>query len=358
MAFPWTFAQLAGPKDVKELSGWQAPFGRPRQGTIVNAGTTVRRTVTFYPDADAPVPPTVHAFGTEPKPFELHGRWMDRAIKAAGGAQNYVRQWKDFINAKQIVRAKWGNVLSFQIFIHDFDANFESDAHVVWKLTADTLVDEQGPVAIHPTPAQTPIDMATQLRDLLAQGTPDLAAQIRAFQGQLGNTLHDLEASLVDPFLQVWNTANALSDFESSLGGDLNAMDYNLQIIAQAVVDIRDTTTAIVTGVPLQNELNVDQPTGLYSAADITQVSSDKISGDANITNLLALIADMRNEIAKATRGEQHSAVVAQDGDSWSNLATRLYGDPSGARALKGANGIRYGQVPQPGKTYSVPARA
>ena len=64
----WTFQQLSDPKTTLTLPGWQAPFGRPRNGAIFNAGLKINKQRTNYPGVN--VPPTIHKFGTELKPIE------------------------------------------------------------------------------------------------------------------------------------------------------------------------------------------------------------------------------------------------------------------------------------------------
>jgi hypothetical protein len=368
---PWTFAQLGGPKKITTLTGWDAPFGRPRQGPIVNAGISIRRSVTYYTDTAGATPPTVHAIGTEPKSWELHGRWMDSSGSGPGGigkiantgtgrARELQRYWSDFVSDKQLVRAKWGDILSYVIFIHDLDLHYESETHLTWKLTADVIKDDQAPVPKHSKPSQTPIDFADSLRSELAASVFNgkTFTSIGALLGELSDTIGLLVGGLQAPFAAVYDTALALSDFETALSSDLGKMASGLQTIKTSVLALQDATELALSRVALLDleTSNFDWgPVGLLSGEDQVDLAASKIDSDLAIDNVLALIADMQAEIARAQRGTTTTAQSAQDGDTWESLSTRAFGGPSGARAIKDANGVRYGQRPQPGKLYKIP---
>lgn len=356
----WTFSQLGGPQTTLTLNGWQAPFGRPRQGTIVNAGVSIRRTVTYYPDADGgPVAPTIHVFGTEPKSVELHGRWMDRAIGVANGARQMRESWRDFILGKQQVRAKWGDILSFIVFIHDLDLNFEAESHIAWKMTMDVILDEQAPARARDVPVKTPIDFANELGALLAQwikpDAPKPFFTLRGFLGQVSDTIDSIVQLINSPFQVVFDIASTISDFESALSSDLVTMTSGLQLLKTSVLNLRDMTELAMADMLLLNERTVDLPVGVFSAPDVVAARATKIEQDRDFANVLALIADMQAEIARAQRGRALTAHQAQDGDTWESISTLKYGSPSGANTIRGANAVRYGQRAQAGKVYIVP---
>ena len=356
----WTFTQLGGDQTTLTLNGWQAPFGRARQGTIVNAGVAIRRTITYYPDLpDGPVDPTIHVFGTEPKPMELHGRWMDRAIGVANGARQMRESWRDFILGKQQVRAKWGDILSYIIFIHDLDLNFEAEAHIAWKMTADVIRDEQAPVHAADVPIKTPIDFADELAAALAlwikPEAPKPFFTLRGFLGQISDTIDDFVSFINTPFQIVFDVASTISDFETALSSDLVTMSSGLQTLQTGILNLRDSTDLAMAEMDILNERTVDLPTGMFSAPDVVSARAEKIQQDRDAANALALIAEMQAEIARAQRGSAQVAHQAQDGDTWESISTQRYGSPSGAAKIRSANAIRDGQVPQPGKSYVIP---
>jgi len=358
VAKPWTFAQLSGDQTVLTLSGWQAPFGRPRQGTIVNTGVTVRRTVTYYPDGNAgPTPPTVHSFGLEPKPLELHGRWMDRAIGVLNGARQLQQQWRQFVSAKQLVRAKWGDILSYIIFIHDIDLQFESEAHIVWKLTADVIKDEQATVVTFTAPKKTPADFSSDLQSMLAASTlqTPIPLTLRGFLGSITDQLDLLVSAINTPAQVIFSVCSAIGDFETALSSDLVVLGSGLQTMKTGILNLRDMTEVAMSEAEILNLETVDLPNGLFSASDVVTMRANKIQQDKETENILALISDMQNEIALAQRGQSLAAHMGQDGDTWEKIASNVYGDPSAARAIKDMNAVRYGQRVQAGRVYQLP---
>lgn len=367
-AKPWVFSQLSHkPKrDDITLLGWNAPFGRPRQGAIVNAGVQIRRSITYYTDGDSgPTAPTVHAFGTEPKSFELHGRWMDRVAGAERFVRKKRREWVDFVQDKDLVSARWGDILSYVIFIHDIDLHFESEFEIVWKLTADVIRDDQSPVIIAPLPVTTPIDFATQIAEasqaVLHSPVPP---NIRSLLGELSDQIDDVISAMQEPFAAIYDTALAIADFENALSTDLVKMASGLQTVKTSILALRDMTELAISRFQLVNDqteallISAESPNflhGLLSGPDQIELATNKLANDRDMLNLLALIADMQTSIAQAQRGQVSTAIAAQDGDTWESIATRSFGGPGAARSIKDMNGVRYGQRPQPGKTYHIP---
>src|SRR5262245_13842563 len=115
---PWRFEQLAGDRKVIELSGWAAPLGRPRQGAVVRDGIQIRKAETFYPESDAG--PTRHVFGRRYMPWELRGRFRDRA-DGVDFAKHQTEMLKAFVADAQLCRISWGDILSGVGFIDEFD---------------------------------------------------------------------------------------------------------------------------------------------------------------------------------------------------------------------------------------------
>lgn len=367
VAKAWTFTQLSNKRPARTLQGWNAPFGRPRQGAIINAGVSIRRSITYYADTDnGPTPPTIHAFGTEPKPFELHGRWMDRT----NAVQNFVRQaqrdWVDFVSDKDLVSARWGDILSYIIFIHDIDLHFESETEIVWSLKADVVRDDQAPVAIKPFPLKAPKDFASDLSKYEATILTPVPPTVRALLGDLTDRIDAVVATIKAPFGEVYDTAIALGDFGTALTSDLVKLATSLQVMKTGLVTLRDMTEFAIARLTFIGQEAIPQfraadavgPLGMFSGPDQIDFASTKIQRDLEMANLLALIADMLGAIQNAQRGKAVVAHSAQIGDTWESIATQKFGGPGGARAIKDMNGIRYGQRPQPGKVYQVPRKA
>jgi len=361
----WTFTQLSGKKTQLKLGGWSAPFGRPRKGAIVNAGLNVRETRTDYPGTN--LTPTIHAFGTMNKPFELHGRWMDQTIPEYGGAQDLVRTWKDFVSAQAVVRASWGQILSYQIFIHDVDLEFESAAEVAWAMKAHALVDEQAPVYAAPVALPTPIDVATMMQSELEDATPfdPDSDSYGPVLGMMPGVVVSLALALQTfgpPFASLTATCAAQTDFETTQSSDLGAMLANLETAQSGLLLYRGTTDFMVAQAADLNTVPENAMPelegGLLTGDVVTQITTDKAASDAAIANLLSLIASMRRAMLLVTRGQAKAAYIGLDGDTWESVGLRYFGAADAGRSVRAMNGIRNGIQPQAGRKYTLPKSA
>jgi hypothetical protein len=358
-AQPWIFTQLGGDKLELQLTGWQAPFGRARQGTIVNAGLSIRHQKTYY--ASPLTPPTVHLFGEEPKPFEIHGRWMDFAIGITDGAKTFAKRWKDFVSDQQVVRAKWGNILSYQLVITDIDLDFESERDIAWALKGEVIVDEAATVAPTVQAVKTPSSIADQMlvQFTAANPKPPLAGtNILALLPEISDAIDTVVSTINAPFALVYNIATSISDFETALSTDLVKLGSGLQEVKTGLFAIRDTTDMMVSSMIALNQETLDLPNGIFTSTDQEQAIAAKIASDNAVRNFMALLSEMQNQIDRATRGTTDTTVQAQDGDTWESIATRMLGGPQGARSIKDMNGVRYGTKPVPGRVYHIPQSA
>lgn len=357
----WTFTSVGGTATgsaptVMVLSGWSAPFGRPRQGTIVNAGVTIRKNTTYYPGNSEP---TVHSFGIQPKPWELHGRFMDQAIGAIGSVRQLRRQWFDFISAQNIVVAKWGDILSYRLFLHEMDLNFESESEIAWHLTGEVLSDEGAPAPAPITVQQTPLQMASLLSDIYGQAVPwtsPAIGNILNLLPELSDTLDDIVTSLNAPFAEVYDTCAALTDFETAASSDLAKIGGGARALNTGILNLRAATDALIAQADTVNTPGSLQPFGVLSSPDMITLTTMKAAADAQTANLLSLLATMQNQVDLASRGNASTAVQAQLGDTWETIATRTMGGPDGGRPLRDQNSVRHGSRPMPGKRYIVPS--
>lgn len=360
----WTFTQLGGNKEQKTLGGWSAPFGRPRNKTLVNAGVKMRTQTTYY---TGKVEPTVHLFGSAPKPWELSGRFMDKVIGLLGGALTYRRQWYDFVEAGQIVRATWGSYLSYRMVLEDIDLDIEGPCDVAWRLKAIVLADEASSIATVDTPKQTPLDIASAMAvDMATVNTlspsnlslsQSLGSVLNLFSS-ISDTIDSTIAAINEPFAAVYTVCTAVSDFETALTSDLGKMTAGIQAMATGLINLRDSSEQLVQQAMQLDVPGADTPAGIFSGPDLISLTTTKIAVDQSTSNLLALIAAMQNQIDLTQRGDVASSYTAQGNDTWESIARRTLGSVDGARALKNLNGIRYGQLPVPGKVYTVPKRS
>ncbi len=349
----WVFAQLGGPKKTKVLNGWQAPFGRRRHAPLLNAGITVREQTTYLP---GDVEPIVHEFGNQLKDWELHGRFMDSALAEENGALRLKREWHDFVADKQVVRATWGQFLSYRIFIKDLDLEIEAATDIAWKMSCVVYADEAAVVTPANLTTVTPLDLASQMRDQLATATAPYTSgsltDVLKVLPEVADLIDTLIGQLNAPAALVFDVASSLSDFESALTADLGKLKAGVSAIETSIIDLRDATTVLVESA---RQFDIQDPVGVLSGPDAITLTATKIDTDIATENLLALLADMRNEIDKAARSAPQTAVQAQTGDTWERLAKRKLGGIGSARQIRGMNGGRYGEQPVAGRKYTIP---
>lgn len=359
----WTFTQLSGPSPkTLTLGGWSAPFGRPRHEAIFNGGIQVRKQRTDYPGRN--LAPTIHTFGTTLKPIDMHGRWMDRQIPQVGGALQYYQNWKSFVADQLVVRMSWGGIISYQIFIDDIDMQFESPQEIVWKLVAECLVDEQQPIPATVDTTTTPFDTANQMLQLMQNlGVPYQLPEFGSLLGML-NEISDqlaiLKGQLDAPFAAIYNTCSALTSFESAVTSDLTSMLSGIGAMQTGLLGLRDETDYMTSSAAELNSPNAvalnDINGGLFTSPDVISLVTFKQQNDAAVNGMLMLLQQLESQINQTRRaGTPNSAYVAQAGDTWEIAGDRVLGSADAGRRIRDMNGIKYGQLPQTGVTYSVP---
>lgn len=362
----WSFVQQAStpgnPAKTLQLTGWSMPFGRPRQGHILDAGIRIRRQITYMPGRG--VEPLVNAIGEAFPPLEMHGRWMDQAIGTHGGALAALSAWKDFVNDRRIVLASWNNLIAYRIFIYEMAMKPESPAEVVWEMKADVLSDLSQAPTTTITPVTTPFDMTSQLAALMTPATMRNTFNLGAFASMLdllNQEIADFIAltigNLNTQILAVNRTASAIADFVSAPSTALGTLSAGLTSIQANLVALRQSTDTIAKQLTLQQQLAnaVGLTTFGFTAAEVITFQSAKIASDSSITVSQALIAAMLAQIQSFQRGKPKTAVVAQQDDTWESIANRVLGSVDGTQALKDMNGIQYGAQPVPGTKYQIP---
>lgn len=366
----WTFTRLnpvqtdTAPVTLL-LGGWSAPFGRPRHGSLFNAGVENRYQRTDYPGRN--LQPTIHNFGTKKKPIEMNGRWMDRTIPQQFGAQQYVRNWQDFVTAGSVVRMSWGSIISYQIYIHDIDLHFEGQGDVVWQLKAEVLVDEQASVATTiNTPVSTPFDVANQMQLLMQNLEGGLSGAFQSFGSLLGmlNQISDslaiLKGQIDAPFAAIYNTCSALTSFETAISSDLTGILSGVAAMTTGILNLRTETDFLLS---TSQFLSVPNPGvnlngvngGILTGADVAQLVIQKQQNDAAMADMLSLLSYMEAQVNTQRRGTPTTAYTAQMGDTWESIGERVLSSADAGRSIRDMNGIRYGIMPVPGTSYSIP---
>ena len=296
-------------------------------------------------------------------PVEMHGRWMNWAMFQQGGAQNMVKQWKTFVGAQVPVSMAWGEILSYEIFIHKLKLKFESSGEVAWEITAHMLSDDSAdPPSVVAQPPAQPFDVASDMNQLIQQIIPFTPTTYGSLLGTLDgieDALSLLEGEIQAPFSAIYNVCQSLSSFESALTSDLYGLSNSCNIISGSLSELLFTTDEMMAQVRALNFAPGNVNAGvlsLFSGEQMTRLVTDKVSSDAAVQNLAFLIASLQRTIASITRQQTKTAYAAKSGDTWEQVGINLLGSVDGARAIKSMNQVRYGEQPQPGRKYNVPA--
>lgn len=363
---PWTFTQEGPLPKTLTLDGWQQPFGRPRQGTIVDIGTEVLASIKRV---GGNVDPIVSAYTTKGADWKMHGRWMDRVMGlGTGAALNMALQWKQFVNDRRIVRASWDNLIAYRIFITKMPMPLESANEVVWELEASVITDlsQAGPVV--PQPVQTPVDMTSRMQVLAKPVTSPWIDRLGAlawlldFIPDTAIGLGLLVNAILIPFNLVSQIASQISDFASATQTDLMGLNSGLAQVQTALYNLRqatDTLTATAASTQATYESSpVLGASPIFSGPDMISLQSAKLDSDVANSAMAALMANMRAQVQAYIRGRTVTAYTAVNGDTWESIALAMLGAVDGVGAIRDLNGIQYGQQPVPGTRYQIPAGA
>ena len=82
---------------------------------------------------------------------------------------------------------------------------------------------------------------------------------------------------------------------------------------------------------------------------------AQRAASDVSTLRILAILDELDREAQLSQRGRILAIYTAQFGDTWESIATKFFGGPQGAGDIRAANGILYGALPLPGRSYQVP---
>ncbi len=355
---PWVFEQLGGERKELTLTGWQAPYGRPHQQPVVTDGIEIRKTEVYYPGDERG--PTRHIFGRKYTPWELQGRFRDRA-DGKGFALAKVEEVKSFVSDQQRVRASWGGLLSAEGFIDKFEPSRESEGEVEWKLTFSVDVDlfdkakkrkVQKPKSIGSSEQLARQDLKKALANVPHTPTTsifDALDSILGLPGNVGGALVESFDSLVTLLTSTAGSfqkaANSISDVEKAAFGELNRLASVSNQMQGACGALRESYTNVPTDVLLLRE----------RAGENARTWKAQSATEAALRDLAAEMADVRVAVQLATRGSASRTYVARQGDTFESISTQFYGAPSRASDIRAANNVPVGQNPIPGVDYLLP---
>lgn len=338
----WTFRQLSGQKKILTLSGWSAPFGRPRKGAVVRDGVQVRVKSTRYPGNNGP--PTRHIFGINYQDIELNGRFRDREL-GKGNAKLKTEDVKSFVKDTQICDISWGDIIHISGLISEFDPGRESEGEIEWKMKILVDQDNMELRQINPTVPKTP----NQLAQLVSSGLLEIQALPTTLPGIKLNVLDfidDIVSEVTGAIGQLNNIANSISNFEDGLAKEAKRL----------IAGIHQVKTAILT---LMTTIESTQQDSFHirdSASDAIGANEFIKSAITKATSSLSTLSDLENQCLVALQGDSRTTIRAQQGDTWESISSRVYGGPFEADKIRQANGVRYGRKPEPGAIIVIPA--
>ncbi len=353
----WFFEQLGGAKKSIELSGWQAPHGRPRQKPVVTDGIETRKSEVYYPGDDRG--PTLHLFGRKYTPWELEGRFRDRS-DGVGFAVAMTEKVKAFVGDQQRVRISWGDILSVEGFLDSFAPGREAEGEVAWKLTASIYVDLFAKRVRKAKPAKT-IGLAAQLAkldlEMALAGVPhtptasvfDALDSILGLPANVAGAFVESLDGIVDLFTSTagafQKAAGGISDVEKATFASLNRLASVSSQMQGAAGALRETFTNADADAVLLREC----------ATENARLWKGQSATEAALADLVGETADIQVAIQLAKRGAASQSYVVREGDSFESISTQFYGSPDRASDIRAANKIPAGQAPIPGAELLIP---
>lgn len=342
MSEKWVFKQLAGPRKRLELSGWAAPFGRPRQTEVADDVIEIREDTQYYSGLDAE--PVRHIFGARYEPIELEGRWMD----SWGGNDFALLQQtaaKRFVADQQDVQITWGEVLSYRGFIKRLSCKFESPHDIAWTMLI--LIDKDDNIEFRPdvpTP-RSPSSYTNRILEVLAESLEDSVEIPPTMKADLLTSLGSLISSVNSVSAELLRAADSLGTFEKNLFQQLGRFRAGLRQFRMAINRFKDVYESAQADAALESQ-NADAEVQLWKS----QGAFSKSYAAA-----LSEIVKADREAKRAQRGSIFTLSTAKEGDTWEMLARRVYGDATRADDIRDANGIAPGAFPEPGASYIMP---
>lgn len=336
----WTFRQLGGEGKILQVAGYAAPFGRPRKDPVVKELIKLRVQTTRYPGSKDS--PTRHGFGSGWEPMELKGRWMTRhLLESSQTAESMADDWTSFVRDEQTIRMSWGNIVSYTGIIEELELGRESPDEIAWRMTV--LVDKRddAPHVIVSTTTESLIDVDGLVSSVNKLERPELPEM----------SLSPAEA-LDFLFGQLKQYTGFLSDIANQFNSIEKATFSSIQSFRGIIANFE---SALVTMKDVVMNTEIDAIMAVRRAESDIAWYKYQLEFDVESLFLSSILADIERTLELQTKTHVNRQVVAIDNDDWEKLSTRATGGPEHASAIREANGIRYGQLPDPGNTYLIP---
>jgi hypothetical protein len=348
MGQEWKFEQLGGQRRILTLAGASAPHGRERRDPIVKDGVKLRKQRQFYSGNDIP---TTHIFGVHHSDWELKGRFQDSYL-GKGGTKEAISNWLAFVSAGQPVRVSWGDVMSVEGILDSFTPGRESERHSTYELVL--LVDKRDEFKLSkvtpPPPPKT--ELCAAIREFI-KGEKGIADKVKeggslaSLTDGISEGLANAVGSLNQFSAAVVNIAQGIDDFTSGTIGQFERLKAGAQQIKTACIKMQN----------ILDEITADDSATEYLDAD-ARIQQDVMRAglEADLLEVLALLADLDRAIDIEQSSRPSTVYVAISGDTWESIASALLGGPDRAGDIRDANGVRYGELPVAGRSYQIPA--
>lgn len=342
----WVFEQIEGPSSERKkltLSGWNAPYGRPRKEPVIREVIKSRIQTTRYPGSNKQ---TRHAFGTNWEDgTELHGRWMTKNLLVYGKTANdVVDEWTAFIKDERTVRMAWGFIVSYTAYIEELEIARESEDEVAWKMKIQ--IDQRDDTIKRPAPPKAqPIEDNLEFIKTWASFSEKLKAPVLPdISPDLLDQLNNLAAALNGPSAELNKLAGQFDDIEKATYATLQHFRGAISGVETAIDDFRETL------------LNVDIDSAMLVRSAESDIAWVKYTSDFDLQTMLVLdqLNQMDRKAELAQKQDATKFVTAKEGDSWESISTRATGGPDKAGDIRSLNGVRYGDKPEPGQSYLV----
>lgn len=341
----WTFEQMEGPvSDRKKLvlSGWAAPFGRPRKEPVMKETIKARVQTTRYPGGSAQ---TRHAFGVNLEPMELKGRWMSKVLDKT--ANEVADDWSAFVRDQRTIRISWGNIVSWQGFIDELELARESADEIAWKL--HILLDDRDDKVKPPMGQLEITDAIPETIEAALAAWANLGVKKIRFSNDLTpdflESLDNLAAAMNQPAAILAKIANQIDSIEKKTYSTLQHFRGATANMKQGILQMRETVL----------NTQIDSVMLIRSAGADSQWAQYQGQFDVDTMTVLHLLAQADRKAELQQKKEGSKFITAREGDTWETMATRATGSPDKAAALRALNGAAYADQPQPGESYLVP---
>lgn len=355
-ALDWEFRQLSGTdRRTLFLSGYNAPFGRPRKSPVAKEVIKSRVKTTNYPGRSGR--PTRQSFGINWEPMELNGRWMTKMMKpsdASGGieatAGAVADAWRDFVQDEVACRITWGHIVSYIGYIEELELSRESEDHIAWKMKLLIDVNDD-----YKPPSRRP-GLAGQNSSSLIDDSIEFAFRTTALKipniGSLSTDFLDkidfAVRALNGPSAAINKLAGQFADIEKATFSTLGHFRSALKGFGIAFNAFRN----------LVMDTQIDAGHFARSAVSDIEWIQFQMDLDLHGNDILALMAAMDRKAESAQQQQFTKVIKAKSpdfirGESWESLSIRATGTAQNAAKIRDANGG--GGHAVPGETYIVP---